>query len=163
MFFSNSLQCCLPGPPRASTSPPATGSLATLSLEAEQQLGFPAGAAAGASSLETAAPTVSFFRTWTISSDQLGLILIQTLHCILSNPFLSRCRASPTRRRRWRQEGAVKTRMAAKEGRRRTGGFLLLSLLRDLLISIIYFIQSVLKLVLNFCIPGAPPARRSLA
>merc|ERR1719239_1161678 len=45
-------------PPRASTSPPAPGSLATLSLEAEQQLGFPAGAAAGASSLDTAAPTV---------------------------------------------------------------------------------------------------------
>ena len=30
-------------------------------LQAEQQLGFPAGATAGASSLDTAAPTVSFF------------------------------------------------------------------------------------------------------
>merc|ERR1719201_2379416 len=43
-------------PPRTTTSPPAPGSLATLSLEvdpvqAEQQLGFPAGATAGASSL----------------------------------------------------------------------------------------------------------------
>lgn len=45
-------------PPRTTTSPPAPGSLATLSLEAEQQLGFPAGATAGASSLVTAAPTV---------------------------------------------------------------------------------------------------------
>merc|ERR1719237_837900 len=45
-------------PPRTTTSPPAPGSLATLSLEAEQQLGFPAGATAGASSLDTAAPTV---------------------------------------------------------------------------------------------------------
>ena len=32
-----------------------------LTLQAEQQLGFPAGAAAGASSLDTAGPTVSGF------------------------------------------------------------------------------------------------------
>merc|ERR1719367_1767167 len=35
-------------PPRTTATPPSTGSLPTLSLEAEQQLGFPAGAAAGA-------------------------------------------------------------------------------------------------------------------
>merc|ERR1719189_2213375 len=46
-------------PPRTTATPPSTGSLpTTLSLEAEQQLGFPAGAAAGASSLDTAGPTV---------------------------------------------------------------------------------------------------------
>merc|ERR1719414_2165993 len=45
-------------PPRTTATPPSTGSLPTLSLEAEQQLGFPAGAAAGASSLDTAGPTV---------------------------------------------------------------------------------------------------------
>ena len=70
-----------PGPPRTTATPPSTGSLPTLSLEvsdllkiaeqnwtllkitlqAEQQLGFPAGAAAGASSLDTAGPTVSGF------------------------------------------------------------------------------------------------------
>jgi hypothetical protein len=43
-------------PPRTTTSPPAPGSLATLSLEAEHQLGFPV--TAGASNLDTAAPTV---------------------------------------------------------------------------------------------------------
>ena len=73
-----------PGPPRTTATPPSTGSLPpTLSLEvsdilniaekiehlktypltlqAEQQLGFPAGAAASTSSLDTAGPTVSGF------------------------------------------------------------------------------------------------------
>merc|ERR1719357_468528 len=45
-------------PPRTTATPPSTGSLPTLSLEAEQQLGFPAGAAASTSSLDTAGPTV---------------------------------------------------------------------------------------------------------
>merc|ERR1719402_2161588 len=45
-------------PPRTTATPPSTGSLPTLSLETEQQLGFPAGAAASTSSLDTAGPTV---------------------------------------------------------------------------------------------------------
>ena len=80
-----------------------------------------------------------------------------------SGSCFSRCRASPTRRRRWKQEGAVKTRMAAKEGRRRTGGFLFFSLLRDLLmISVIYFYPIGIKTCLKLFYPRCATCKKKL-
>ena len=109
-YFSNAAAqwSCISGPPRASTSPPAPGSLATLSLEvmnwqcgetcqmndslqAEQQLGFPAGAAAGASSLDTAAPTVSILLENQIFHYIFHISLIPQQHLLLMSahiPFL---------------------------------------------------------------------------
>ena len=56
-------------------------------LQAEQQLGFPAGAAAGASSLDTAAPTVSIL----LANHIFHLYLIPQQHLLLMSshiPFL---------------------------------------------------------------------------
>merc|ERR1719414_2374363 len=62
-------------PPRTTATPPSTGSLPpTLSLGAEQQLGFPAGAAASTSSLDTAGPTVPCIPTPRRRRQQAGAV-----------------------------------------------------------------------------------------
>ena len=115
------------------------------SLQAEQQLGFPAGAAAGASSLDTAAPTVSilleshiFHHICVGVQPVLAYPIPQLtaepiLHLVLKNfkivaqssdqliCSLCRCRAFQTQRQRLRQEGAVMTRMDRMAERRRIG------------------------------------------
>ena len=60
-------------------------------LQAEQQLGFPAGAAAGASSLDTAAPTVSILLENQIFHYIFHISLIPQQHLLLMSahiPFL---------------------------------------------------------------------------
>ena len=118
-------------------------------LQAEQQLGFPAGATAGASSLDTAAPTVSLphfshfpylfahccvlpvVASFPISrltatptshvpfSTSSGSHLTLQHNCLIFS--LCRCRAFQTQRPRQRRERAAMTRMDRMAGRRRTG------------------------------------------